>query len=115
VTGRIRDITGQRYGALVAVRFLRRQGHKTVWLCRCDCGAQTEASLHALVAGDRISCGCRRGRPRLPELARRDREIAKARARGEAYKAIAGRYGISRQRVQQIVQAEQRRGSRKGG
>jgi hypothetical protein len=111
---RIRDLTGQRFGALVAVRFLGRRGGNTMWLCRCDCGAEAEASRHALVAGDRTSCGCRRGRPRSPALARRDRDVAKARSGGETYKAIGKRYGISRQRVMQIVQDQRRRRPREG-
>jgi hypothetical protein len=59
-----RDLTGQRFGALVAVRLVRRLAGQTVWSCRCDCGAEAEASLAALVGGARTSCGCRPGRPR---------------------------------------------------
>jgi hypothetical protein len=178
-----RDLTGQRFGALVAVRLVRRLAGKTVWSCRCDCGAEAEASLAALVSGARASCGCRPGRPRGPrladlagrrlgrwlvlaeagrgprgvtawlcrcscgteqvvsaddlrsrrswscgcrpdrsragrpqdpELARRDRRIAAARARGETYVAIARRYGFSPQRARAIVLAERRRRARQG-
>jgi hypothetical protein len=45
-------------------------------------------------------------------LARRDREIAAARSRGETLQAMAGRYGLSRQRVDQIVREQKRRRAR---
>jgi hypothetical protein len=64
------------------------------------------------------SCGCRgsrRGLPRSARLARRDLEVAAARSRGETLQALADRYGLSRQRVQQIVRAEGCRRARSGG
>jgi hypothetical protein len=62
----------------------------------------------------RLLRGSRTGRARDQALARRDREIAAARARRETYRAIAERYGLSRQRVQQIVRDERRRRARRG-
>jgi hypothetical protein len=57
----------------------------------------------------------RAGRARDQALNQRDREIAAARSRGETYRAIAARYGLTHQRVQQIVRDERRRCARKGG
>jgi hypothetical protein len=62
-----------------------------------------------------LRTGRRSGRARDRALARRDREIAAARSRGETLQAIAARYGLSRQRAQQIVRAERRRRARSGG
>src|SRR5262249_3592380 len=56
-----------------------------------------------------LGSGRRSGRARDRALARRDREILAARSRGETLPALAARYGLSRQRVHQIVRAERRR------
>ena len=59
------DITGKRYGRLVAVR---RIGYKkypsgnglSIWECKCDCGNTTQIPLSALTTGNTESCGCLR-------------------------------------------------------
>jgi hypothetical protein len=66
-------------------------------------------SLARLLRTGRLS-----GRARDQALTRRDLKIAAARSRGETLQAIADRYGLSRQRVQQIVREERRRRARKG-
>ena len=54
-----RDITGQRFGKLVAVEPTGRRASGTVvWRCRCDCGGEVYASLHQLSSRYRKSCGC---------------------------------------------------------
>lgn len=54
-----RDITGMRFGKLVAVEPTDiRDGGTVVWRCRCDCGKEILASLHKLCSGYRKSCGC---------------------------------------------------------
>ena len=55
-----RDITGQRFGLLIAQYPLpeRDASGSTVWHCRCDCGGEIDAPLHQLTAGYRKSCGC---------------------------------------------------------
>lgn len=57
----IKDITGKRFGRLVAQEptELRRNG-STVWLCQCDCGNVHLASYRTLVRGNTKSCGCLR-------------------------------------------------------
>lgn len=60
-----RDITGQRFGRLVALRlvdtpYISPAGKKTRrWLCRCDCGKEIVVLQNALTGknGTR-SCGC---------------------------------------------------------
>lgn len=53
----IKDITGQRFGRLVVVKFveLRTQAR---WLCRCDCGNETTVPGGSLRNGNTRSCGC---------------------------------------------------------
>lgn len=54
-----RDITGQRFGKLTALRFVRRTSkNRSLWLCRCDCGKQVEVQLDSLISGNTRSCGC---------------------------------------------------------
>ena len=50
------DITGQRFGRLVAITHVNSRG----WLCRCDCGRETIAKSGILNSGGRKSCGCLR-------------------------------------------------------
>lgn len=55
-----RDITGQRFGRLVAIEStqLRNSSGTTVWRCRCDCGNEVLTSLSQLTQGFKKSCGC---------------------------------------------------------
>jgi hypothetical protein len=57
----LRDVTGQRFGYLTAVRLMpeRRLG-KAVWECQCDCGCITYVEGAHLWSGNTTSCGCRR-------------------------------------------------------
>lgn len=56
------DLTGQRFGRLVALSHKIRLGKtglpKTQWLCKCDCGNTNEINQYALTRGLTISCGC---------------------------------------------------------
>jgi hypothetical protein len=70
------DLTGQRFGRLVALRQVASREHGGqkfgYWLCRCDCGNETEVMTANLKKGNTKSCGCLN-----LELAReRFREIA---------------------------------------
>jgi hypothetical protein len=53
------DITGQRFGRLVALSENGRDKHgQARWLCRCDCGATTTVVGAWLRTGNTKSCGC---------------------------------------------------------
>lgn len=54
------DLTGQRFGMLVAIRLHERVNGQAVWACRCDCGNESMARLGNLRRGHTISCGCQR-------------------------------------------------------
>jgi hypothetical protein len=58
----VKDITGQRFGGLVAVEFVdtvkQSNGRAARWLCRCDCGNETVAYGYLLRSGNNRSCGC---------------------------------------------------------
>lgn len=57
-----KDITGQRFGRLVAIslhnRAQRNPKQQTHWLCRCDCGNEVAVSAGHLATGHTRSCGC---------------------------------------------------------
>lgn len=58
---KIKDITGQRFGKLVALhRLEEKRGSNYYWLCQCDCGKQTRITANALLSGNTKSCGCGR-------------------------------------------------------
>lgn len=56
-----KDITGQRFGKLVAIERIKRENSRTYyWKCLCDCGRYCEKELQYLMNGDTQSCGCLR-------------------------------------------------------
>lgn len=54
------DMTGMRFGRLVALRQAptRRPGGPSFWLCCCDCGVEKEVAGNKLRSGRQMSCGC---------------------------------------------------------
>jgi hypothetical protein len=54
------DLTGQRFGRLVAIRRHGTVNHGASWLCRCDCGCEHVVRAVSLRRGDTKSCGCQR-------------------------------------------------------
>ena len=53
------DLTNQRFGKLIALYPTeKRQNHRVVWSCRCDCGNMCEANTSDLLSGGKASCGC---------------------------------------------------------
>lgn len=57
----MKDLTGQRFGKLVAIKpaeppTAKRTTYK--WLCVCDCGNVATVSVNALTTGKTKSCGC---------------------------------------------------------
>lgn len=58
VKGKIKDLTGQRFGKLVAIECIGTDRHKNaIWRCLCDCGNYKEAPSRALINGSPSSCG----------------------------------------------------------
>jgi hypothetical protein len=55
------DITGQRFGRLVAIeRQGRAKNGNALWLCQCSCGNMTVVESYGLRHGSTKSCGCLR-------------------------------------------------------
>lgn len=53
------DVTNERYGKLVALRFVKTDASKrTLWEFKCDCGNTIIKRLGDVRTGDTKSCGC---------------------------------------------------------
>ena len=52
------DITGKRYGKLIAIKRVGSIGNTSLWLCQCDCGKSHTVRLSNLTSGNTKSCGC---------------------------------------------------------
>lgn len=52
------DLTGQRFGRLVAIERVGTCKAGALWLCKCDCGEVTAVPTADLRRGHTRSCGC---------------------------------------------------------
>lgn len=52
------DITNNRYGRLVVVKYTRTEEKRPYWECKCDCGNVVEVRGKELKNGGVKSCGC---------------------------------------------------------
>jgi hypothetical protein len=97
------DLTGRSFFRLTALcPTEERRGGSVVWHCRCACGRPCKVAAGKLLASSARSCGClRRGRTAVN--AARDAAMRRERAEGMTFGQLAARYGVSRQRVHQVV------------
>lgn len=52
------DLTGKKFGRLIAVEFAGSTFDKSYWICRCDCGKNKTVYTQHLKNGYTRSCGC---------------------------------------------------------
>ena len=52
------DITGQRFGMLTVVEYIKG----SYWMCKCDCGKERIVDGRHLRSGRTKSCGCQQYR-----------------------------------------------------
>ena len=63
------DLTGQRFHRLIAVRYVGADRNRvSLWLFKCDCGAETIARGSAVKRGRTKSCGCFRKEVAIRQL-----------------------------------------------
>lgn len=55
--GKIKDLTGQKFGRLTALSYTHTKGY-AVWTCICECGKTTSVISTHLITGHTKSCGC---------------------------------------------------------
>lgn len=56
---RTKDITGQKFNRLTAIRFVRKDsGNNARWLFQCECGKEVECRGSEVTRGGVQSCGC---------------------------------------------------------
>lgn len=55
---KIIDLTGQRFGRLVALEYMGRKNDRTLWRCKCDCGNESITGYSNLINRITRSCGC---------------------------------------------------------
>lgn len=113
--GRPRDLTGRRFGRLVARRLAelrpRPSGcREAVWLCDCDCGGTALALQSNLWRGHTRSCGCLQretmaatGRASRRADDGRDAAIRARRAEGRTLAAIGAEFGLTKQGVARVL------------
>lgn len=53
-----KNISGHRFGRLVALEPLNISNRRKHWLCKCDCGNESVVETYALTKGLTKSCGC---------------------------------------------------------
>ena len=62
------DISGMRFGRLVAIDLHHSRRNKRHWTCVCDCGKETIVRQDQLTTGKTMSCGCYMKEIRLTNL-----------------------------------------------
>lgn len=60
------DLTGKRFGRLIAIERADKRHGKVTWRCLCDCGNETTVIGSQLKSGRTKSCGC--GAPQTLDL-----------------------------------------------
>lgn len=65
------DITGRRFGRLVAIEQAGSDGGRVQWLCKCDCGNEVVRASKNLRNGTAVSCGCRKAEAGAENIAAR--------------------------------------------
>ncbi len=56
------DLTGQRFGKLMVIKFLGRLNYHSMYHCACDCGGMAVATSNNLRRNHTTSCGCQSSR-----------------------------------------------------
>lgn len=56
----IKNHTGEKYGRLLVLEFIKREKRNSYWKCICDCGKEIIIPITYLTVGDTKSCGCYR-------------------------------------------------------
>jgi len=58
MAGRIKDLSGEKFGMLTVIK--QFDSNPVRWLCKCDCGTVKPVIAGNLKNGSTVSCGCYR-------------------------------------------------------
>lgn len=93
----VTDLTGQRYGRLTVISFVRRVSinpakwaYRYDWLCECICGNRKVIDSSHFKSGDTTSCGCYQ-RERVPRGSRANGEYVGGRRSPEMTAFVSAR------------------------
>lgn len=79
MTKALRDLSGRRFGSLVAIDVDKTHIGPAYWICQCDCGVTKSIARRALLYGTTSTCGCgRRGTPIKHDLTGQKRNFLTA-------------------------------------
>ena len=59
-SSKLKDLSGQKYGRLTAVKRVPGGSKSVKWECLCECGKQVKVRTTTLINGQSKSCGCLR-------------------------------------------------------
>ena len=54
------QLNKEKFGRLLAIKRIEKQGHNNIWVCLCECGNTTKVQESNLISGHTKSCGCLR-------------------------------------------------------
>lgn len=77
--GKIKNVTGQKFHRLTAIKFLEIKGRSASWLFKCDCGNEKAYLLLNVAHGTTKSCGCLNMEQRKSGNNRRKHNMSKSR------------------------------------
>lgn len=60
MSGIRKDLSGKRFGRLVAIKISNKPSSRSLWTCQCDCGKIHDVLAQSLIPGIQKSCGCLR-------------------------------------------------------
>lgn len=90
-----KDITGNRYGRLVAVKSTSEKVNNSYkWECLCDCGKIVFVSVGSLNSGNTKSCGC----AGIEQIIKHNKEVKRLPDNGGARNSLYSRYKLSARR-----------------
>lgn len=82
-----RNLTGQKFSSLTALKFLGYRKKRALWTFQCDCGRVKEIVAASVLSGTTKACGCLNGKNNRSRLAG-----STPRESHSAKKALMGRY-----------------------